>query len=220
MTKPKPDRIRLLIVDDHKVVRLGLITMFSRHRGVQIVADVGTMAEAVEEARRLKPDVILMDVRLPDGSGIDACREIRTACPDTQVLFLTSFADDDALLATVLAGAAGFLLKQADEVGVIHAVETVANGQSIMDPAVTNALFQRMRSFSNSEHNNASGTLSPQEERVMILVVEGKTNKEIALDMGLSEKTVKNYLSNIFQKMQVSRRSQAAVLFERHRIGR
>jgi two-component system, NarL family, response regulator DevR len=220
MSKPKQDRIRLLIVDDHKVVRLGLITMFSRHRGVQIVADVGTMAEAVEEARRLKPDVILMDVRLPDGSGIDACREIRTACPDTQVLFLTSFADDDALLATVLAGAAGFLLKQADEVGVIHAVETVANGQSIMDPAVTNALFQRMRSFSNSEHNNASGTLSPQEERVMILVVEGKTNKEIALDMGLSEKTVKNYLSNIFQKMQVSRRSQAAVLFERHRIGR
>jgi two-component system, NarL family, response regulator DevR len=220
MSKPKQDRIRLLIVDDHKVVRLGLITMFSRHRGVQIVADVGTMAEAVEEARRLKPDVILMDVRLPDGSGIDACREIRTACPDIQVLFLTSFADDDALLATVLAGAAGFLLKQADEVGVIHAVETVANGQSIMDPAVTNALFQRMRSFSNSEHNNASGTLSPQEERVMILVVEGKTNKEIALDMGLSEKTVKNYLSNIFQKMQVSRRSQAAVLFERHRIGR
>jgi two-component system, NarL family, response regulator DevR len=220
MSKPKQDRIRLLIVDDHKVVRLGLITMFSRHRGVQIVADVGTMAEAVEEARRLKPDVILMDVRLPDGSGIDACREIRTACPDTQVLFLTSFADDDALLATVLAGAAGFLLKQADEVGVIHAVETVANGQSIMDPAVTNALFQRMRSFSNSEHNHAGGTLSPQEERVMILVVEGKTNKEIALDMGLSEKTVKNYLSNIFQKMQVSRRSQAAVLFERHRIGR
>ena len=220
MSKPKQDRIRLLIVDDHKVVRLGLITMFSRHRGVQIVADVGTMVEAIEEAVRLKPDVILMDVRLPDGSGIDACREIRTACPDTQVLFLTSFADDDALLATVLAGAAGFLLKQADEVGVIHAVETVANGQSIMDPAVTNALFQRMRSFSNLEHSNASGTLSPQEERVMILVVEGKTNKEIALDMGLSEKTVKNYLSNIFQKMQVSRRSQAAVLFERHRIGR
>lgn len=220
MSKPKQDRIRLLIVDDHKVVRLGLITMFSRHRGVQIVADVGTMVEAIEEAQRLKPDVILMDVRLPDGSGIDACREIRTACPDTQVLFLTSFADDDALLATVLAGAAGFLLKQADEVGVIHAVETVANGQSIMDPAVTNALFQRMRSVSNSEHNHASGTLSPQEERVMILVVEGKTNKEIALDLGLSEKTVKNYLSNIFQKMQVSRRSQAAVLFERHRIGR
>jgi len=220
MSKPKPDRIRLLIVDDHKVVRLGLITMFSRHRGVQIVGDVGTMAEAVEAARRLKPDVILMDVRLPDGSGIDACREIRTACPDTQVLFLTSFADDDALLATVLAGAAGFLLKQADEVGVIHAVETVANGQSIMDPAVTNALFQRMRSFSNSEPNHTGGTLSPQEERVMILVAEGKTNKEIALDMGLSEKTVKNYLSNIFQKMQVSRRSQAAVLFERHRIGR
>ena len=110
MTPIKPDRIRLLIVDDHKVVRLGLITMFSRHRGVQIVGDVGTMEAAIEESKRLKPDVVLMDVRLPDGSGIDACREIRTMCPETQVLFLTSFADDDAMLATVLAGAAGFLL--------------------------------------------------------------------------------------------------------------
>ena len=220
MPKPKPDRIRLLIVDDHKVVRLGLMTMFSRHRGVQIVGDVGTMAEAIAHAQRLKPDVVLMDVRLPDGSGIDACRDIRATCPGTEILFLTSFADDDALLATVLAGAAGFLLKQADEKGVIHAVETVANGQSIMDPAVTHALLQRMRSFSVQENNHPSGTLSPQEERVMVLVVEGKTNKEIGLDMGLSEKTVKNYLSNIFQKMQVSRRSQAAVVFERHRIGR
>lgn len=220
MIKRKPDRIRLLIVDDHKVVRLGLIAMFSRHRSVQIVADVGTMAAAVEEARRLKPDVVLMDVRLPDGSGIDACRDIRTACPDTQVLFLTSFADDDAMLATVLAGAAGFLLKQADEEGVIHAVETVARGQSIVDPAVTHQLLQRMRSFSAQVPNSSTGPLSPQEERVMALVADGKTNKEIGLDMGLSEKTVKNYLSNIFQKMQVSRRSQAAVLFERQRIAR
>ncbi len=220
MTATEPDRIRLLIVDDHKVVRLGLITMFSRHRGVQIVGDVGTMATAIEAARRLKPDVVLMDVRLPDGSGIDACRDIRTTCPHTQVLFLTSFDDDDAMLATVLAGAAGFLLKQADEEGVIHAVETVANGQSIVDPSVTHALLQRMRSFSAQATANPSGALSPQEERVMALVVEGKTNKEIGLNLGLSEKTVKNYLSNIFQKMQVSRRSQAAVLFERQRIGR
>jgi DNA-binding NarL/FixJ family response regulator len=194
--------------------------MFSRQPGVQIVGDVGTMAEAVAHAQRLKPDVVLMDVRLPDGSGIDACREIRATCRSTQVLFLTSFADDDALLATVLAGAEGFLLKQADEKGLLHAVETIANGQSIMDPAVTHALLQRMRSFSVRDHDNASGTLAPQEERVMGLVVEGKTNKEIGLNMGLSEKTVKNYLSNIFQKMHVSRRSQAAVLFERHRIGR
>ncbi|MEP6888540.1 MAG: response regulator transcription factor [Nitrospirales bacterium] len=220
MTKPKGDRIRLLIVDDHKVVRLGLITMFSRHRGVQIVGDVGTMAAAVEDAQLLKPDVVLMDVRLPDGSGIDACREIRNLCPDTQVLFLTSFADDEAMFATVLAGAAGFLLKQADEDGVIRAVETVANGQSIVDPVVTHALLQQMRSFSAPTTSNPSGPLSPQEERVMALVVDGKTNKEIGIDMGLSEKTVKNYLSNIFQKMQVSRRSQAAVLFERQRIGR
>ena len=220
MPKPNSDRIRLLIVDDHKVVRLGLMTMFSRHRGVHIVGDVGTMAEAIEHAQRLKPDVVLMDVRLPDGSGIDACRDIRETCPGAEILFLTSLADDDALLATVLAGAAGFLLKQADEEGVIRAVETVANGQSIMDPAVTYALLQRMRSFSIQENNNPGGTLSPQEKRVMVLVVEGKTNKEIGLEMGLSEKTIKNYLSNIFQKMQVSRRSQAAVLFERQRIGR
>ena len=220
MTPIKPDRIRLLIVDDHKVVRLGLMTMFSRHRGVQIVGDVGTMEAAIEESKRLRPDVVLMDVRLPDGSGIDACREIRTMCPETQVLFLTSFADDDAMLATVLAGAAGFLLKQADEHGVIQAVETVAKGQSIVDPAVTHALLQRMRSFSSQTTANPSGALSPQEECVMTLVVQGKTNKEIGLDMGLSEKTVKNYLSNIFQKMQVSRRSQAAVLFERQRVGR
>ncbi|WP_447983527.1 response regulator transcription factor [Nitrospira sp. Nam74] len=220
MPKPNPDRIRLMIVDDHKVVRLGLMTMFSRQPGVQIVGEVGTMAEAIMHARQLKPDVVLMDVRLPDGSGIDACREIRATCPGTEILFLTSFADDDAVVGTVLAGAAGFLLKQADEKGLIHAVETVANGQSIMDPAVTHALLQRMRSFSVRDHDNASGRLSPQEERVMALVVEGKTNKEIGLDMGLSEKTVKNYLSNIFEKMQVSRRSQAAVLFERHRIAR
>ena len=157
---------------------------------------------------------------MPDGSGIDACREIRTTCPDTQVLFLTSFADDEAMLATVLAGAAGFLLKQADEEGVTHAVETVAHGQSIMDPAVTDALLQRMRFFSGEESAIPSGGLSPQENRVMTLMVEGKTNKEIALEMGLSEKTAKNYLSTIFQKMQVSRRSQAAVLFERQRSGR
>lgn len=217
--KSTADRIRLLIVDDHKVVRLGLTTLFSRHRGVHIVGDVGTMAEAVEAAQRLNPDVVLMDVRLPDGSGIDACREIRTACPATHVLFLTSFGDDDAMLATVLAGASGFLLKQADEGGVIHAVETVAGGQSIMDPAVTHALLQRMR-FSGQKSSGSSGVLSPQEKRVMTLVVDGKTNKEIAFEMGLSEKTVKNYLSNIFQKMQVTRRSQAAVLFERQRSGR
>lgn len=220
MSKLKAQRIRLLIVDDHKIVRLGLITMFSRHCRIQIVGDVGTMAQAIAQAQRLKPDVVLMDVRLPDGSGIDACRDIRATCPGTEILFLTSFPDDDALLATVLAGAAGFLLKQADEEGLIQAVETVANGHSIMDPATTHALLQYMRSCPVQEHTSPGGILSPQEERVMVLVVEGKTNKEIGLNMGLSQKTVKNYLSNIFQKMQVSRRSQAAVLFERHRIGR
>ncbi|WP_447977088.1 response regulator transcription factor [Candidatus Nitrospira bockiana] len=218
MGERKADGIRLLIVDDHKVVRLGLMAMFNRHPRVTIVGDVGTMHEAVSEALRLKPHVVLMDVRLPDGTGIEACREIRAACPDVRVLFLTSFADDDALLSTVLAGASGFLLKQADEEGVIRAVETIAKGDSVLDPAMTQALLERVRSLSIHGEAGTADALSPQEQRVMALVVEGKTNKEIGLDMGLSEKTVKNYLSNIFQKMQVNRRSQAAALFvERQR---
>jgi DNA-binding NarL/FixJ family response regulator len=151
----------------------------------------------------LKPHVVLMDVRLPDGTGIEACREIRAVCPDTQVLFLTAFADDETMFSSVVAGAAGYLLKQAEEESVVRAIETVAKGQSILDPAVTETLLQRVRS------------LSAQAETMLM----GKTNKEIGSEMGLSEKTVKNYLSNIFQKLQVSRRSQAAALFERQRAG-
>jgi DNA-binding NarL/FixJ family response regulator len=158
-------------------------------------------------------------VRLPDGTGIEACREIRAVCPDTQVLFLTAFADDETMFSSVVAGAAGYLLKQAEEESVVRAIETVAKGQSILDPAVTETLLQRVRSLSAQAETMLIGALSPQEERVMKLVVMGKTNKEIGSEMGLSEKTVKNYLSNIFQKLQVSRRSQAAALFERQRAG-
>jgi DNA-binding NarL/FixJ family response regulator len=177
------------------------------------------MADAVTETTRLKPHVVLMDVRLPDGTGIEACREIRAVCPDTQVLFLTAFADDETMFSSVVAGAAGYLLKQAEEESVVRAIETVAKGQSILDPAVTETLLQRVRSLSAQAETMLIGALSPQEERVMKLVVMGKTNKEIGSEMGLSEKTVKNYLSNIFQKLQVSRRSQAAALFERQRAG-
>jgi DNA-binding NarL/FixJ family response regulator len=219
MAKVKSDPIRLLIVDDHKMIRLGLTTMFSRHPAIEVIGEVGTMADAVTETTRLKPHVVLMDVRLPDGTGIEACREIRAVCPDTQVLFLTAFADDETMFSSVVAGAAGYLLKQAEEESVVRAIETVAKGQSILDPAVTETLLQRVRSLSAQAETMLIGALSPQEERVMKLVVMGKTNKEIGSEMGLSEKTVKNYLSNIFQKLQVSRRSQAAALFERQRAG-
>jgi DNA-binding NarL/FixJ family response regulator len=214
---PKPDTrpIRLLLVDDHKVVRVGLRTLLSASDRIQVIGEAGTMESAITEAARLKPDIVLMDVRLPDGSGIEACREIRTARPETRVLFLTSFADDDAVLATMFAGADGYLLKEIDEKGLLRAIETVAAGQSILDPAMTKRMLVRMKSLTEPAVASKQEELSPQEQKVLALVAEGQTNKEIASALGLSDKTVRNYLSNIFQKLQVSRRSQAAALYAR-----
>ena len=208
-TKP----IRLLLVDDHQVLRIGLRTLFTEAGGFQVVGEAATMAGAVTEALKLKPQVVLMDVRLPDGSGIEACRTIRTARPDTRVLFLTSFADDDAVLATILAGADGFLLKEVSSEQLINAVKAVSSGQSILDPAVTQRVLAKVKSLSVPAPQEKREPLSPQEERVLALVAEGKTNKEIAVALNLSEKTVGHYLENIFQKLQVTRRAQAAVYF-------
>ncbi|MEP6959803.1 MAG: response regulator transcription factor [Nitrospirota bacterium] len=208
-TKP----IRLLLVDDHEVLRLGLRTLFTEAGAFQVVGEAGTMAAAVAEASRLKPQVVLMDVRLPDGSGIDACRTIRADHEDTKVLFLTSFADDDAVLATILAGAQGFLLKEVSSEQLIQAVKTVASGQSILDSAVTQRVLAKVRSVSTPAPHEKRDPLSPQEERVLALVAEGKTNKEIAVSLNLSDKTVGHYLENIFQKLQITRRTQAAVYF-------
>src|SRR5581483_1467806 len=188
-------------------------TLFSEAGGFQVVGEADTMAKAETEAARLKPDVVLMDVRLPDGSGVEACRTIRAAEPATRVLFLTSFADDDVLLATILAGADGFLLKEVSGDHLLDAVKTVAGGRSILDPAVTQQVLARMKSLSVSAKEEKGETLSPQEQRVLALVAEGMTNKEIASSLNLSEKTVGNYLVNIFQKLQVTRRAQAAVYF-------
>lgn len=207
--------IRLLLVDDHKVVRVGLRTLLGESNRIRVVGEADTMESAVAEAARLTPDVVLMDVRLPDGSGIEACREIRTARPATRVLFLTSFADDDAVLATMIAGADGYLLKEIDEEGLIRAIETVAGGQSILDPALTKRMLVRMQSLAGPDAAGKRDELSPQEQKVLALVAEGQTNKEIAAALGLSDKTVRNYLSNIFQKLQITRRSQAAALYAR-----
>lgn len=215
MPKEGTKAIRLLIVDDHEVLRMGLRTLFSETGGFQVVGEAGTMATAVTEAARLKPNVVLMDVRLPDGSGIEACREIRAARPETHVLFLTSFADDDAVLGTILAGADGFLLKEISSDELIRATRSVAIGMSILDPAVTQRVMARMKSLSVSTKEEKSNLLSPQEQRVLALVAEGKTNKEIATSLDLSDKTVGHYLENIFQKLQVSRRSQAAAMYAR-----
>ncbi len=205
--------IRLLLVDDHEVLRIGLRTLFAEAGGFQVVGEAGTMAAAVAEAARLKPQVVLMDVRLPDGNGIDACRMIRADHEDTRVLFLTSFADDDAVLATILAGANGFLLKEVNREQLIQAVKTVASGRSILDSAVTQRVLAKVRSESSPSPQGKRDPLSPQEERVLALVADGKTNKEIAVSLNLSDKTVGHYLENIFQKLQVTRRAQAAVYF-------
>jgi two-component system, NarL family, response regulator DevR len=210
--------IRLLLVDDHEVLRLGLRTLFTEVGGFQVVGEAATVAAAVTEASRLKPKVILMDVRLPDGSGIDACRSIRTAHSDTRVLFLTSFADDDAVLATILAGADGFLLKEVSSEQLIDAVKTVASGRSILDPSVTHRVLAKVRSLSTPASTGKLEPLSAQEERVLALVAEGKTNKEIAASLNLSDKTVGHYLENIFQKLHVTRRAQAAVYFTQQHL--
>ena len=210
-TETKP--IRLLLVDDHEVLRIGLRTLFTEAGAFQVVGEAGTMAAAVAEAARLKPQVVLMDVRLPDGSGIDACRMIRADHQETRVLFLTSFADEDAVLATILAGADGFLLKEVSSEELVQAVKRVASGRSILDPAVTHRVLAKVRSMSTTAPHEKRDPLSPQEERVLALVAEGKTNKEIALSLNLSDKTVGHYLENIFQKLHVTRRAQAAVYF-------
>jgi DNA-binding NarL/FixJ family response regulator len=207
-------KIGLLLVDDHEVVRIGLRTLIEKSESIEVIGEAGTVAAAIAEARRLRPEVVLMDLRLSDGSGINACREILSRDPSARVLFLTSYSDEDAVRATVLAGAAGYLLKEIGHHALIKAIEDVASGQSIMDPRVTQTVLNEL---SDSSKTKSGGTeeLSPQERRVLALVVEGKTNKQIALALGLSDKTVKNYLSNAFQKLQVHRRSHAAVVYSR-----
>ena len=200
--------LRLLLVDDHEVVRAGLRALLEGVEGLEIAGEAGTVAEAVREASRLRPAVVLMDLRLPDGSGVDACREILSAAPQTRVLFLTSHSDEQAMVSTVLAGAAGYLLKDIGHQALVGAIRDAAQGRPILDADIARPLVSRVQS---------SDALSAQERRVLALVVEGKTNKEIAAALELSDKTVKNYLSNAFQKLGVARRAQAAALFAKSR---
>jgi DNA-binding NarL/FixJ family response regulator len=204
-----------LIVDDHEVVRVGLLTVLSRQDSISVVGEASTVTGAIREAGALKPDVVLMDVRLSGGSGVDACRAIRDSCPATRVLFLTSYQDDEAVLAAVVGGAAGYLLKQVNAEELLRAIHAVAQGQSILDPAITRPLLVRMRSQGEEASKPPQAALSSQQHRVLALVAEGKTNKEIGSSLELSDKTVKNYVRFIFQKLKVSRRAQAAAFFIR-----
>ena len=204
--------IRLLLVDDHEVVRVGLKTVLSRVSDFQVIGEVGTMKEAITASKRLEPTVVLMDIRLPDGSAVEACRDILAEIPTTRVLFLTSYANAETVQAAVLAGAHGYVLKEIGSKALIESIKTVATGQSILDPSVTRQVFSWMKTLPNSTLSSTPPSLSPQEKRIVALIAEGKTNKEIALSMGLSHKTVKNYLANIFEKLGITRRTQAAAL--------
>jgi two-component system response regulator DevR len=219
MTTTAQKSIDILIVDDSELVRTGLKTLLDAHARtagtlLRLVGEASTASLAVKETVRLKPDVVLMDIRLPDGSGLEACRKILASDPDTKVLILTSVIDDNLVYDAMSSGAHGYLLKEINAQGLCQAIIDVAAGKFILDPTVTTHVLNLVRSGSNPPNEQDKlATLSAQERRVLALVAEGKTNKEIAESMGLSDKTVKNYLSNIFEKLKISRRSQAAVLY-------
>lgn len=211
-----PDQVRIMIVDDHEVVRMGLRTLLDRREHFTIVAEAGNAAEAVSAAREAKPDVIVMDIRLPDGSGVEATREIRGERPEAKVIMLTSYADDEAIYGSIMAGASGYLLKQTRGQNLAEAIERVSRGESLLDPAVTDKVLERMRSLAKGEEDELA-PLSAQERKILALVSEGKTNREIAGEVFLSDKTVKNYVSSILSKLNLRRRSEAAAFMAEHR---
>jgi DNA-binding NarL/FixJ family response regulator len=206
---------RVMICDDHEVVREGLRGLIGRQAGMSVVGEAGTVAEAIDVAARCKPDVLIMDVRLPDGSGVEACRSIREANPDVKVIMLTSYADDEALFASIIAGASGYLLKQTRGQAVVDAVTAVAAGSSLLDPDVTGKVLERLREM--RAEDPALASLTEQERKVLAGLAEGKTNREIGEGLFLSEKTVKNYVSRILDKLGLARRAEAAAYMAKNK---
>jgi two-component system response regulator DevR len=202
--------LRVVVVDDHELVRKGLSAMLDRRPAFRVVAEAAGVEEALESVRRLQPDLVVMDVRLPDGSGVEACREIRAEFPSIRVVIFTSYPDEEAVLAAVVAGASGYLLKQIRARDLVVSLEAVGRGESLLDPEQTRSVRERMRRIAARENPDALAGLTGQERRILMLLAEGQTNKEIALEVSLSPKTVKNYVSTILSKLNVERRAQAA----------
>ena len=219
MSRTRAGPVRVLIVDDHEIVRSGLRTMLSLQNGISVVGEADGVKGAIVESCRLKPDVVLMDVRMPNGGGMEACRAIRDTCPNTRVLFLSSYEDDEALRAALVGGASGYLEKHISAEKLLRAIHAVAQGQSMFDPTITQPLLTRMR-VSKEVSEPLQTALSTQQQRVLELVAEGRTNKEIGSSLELSDKTVKNYIRFIFRKLNVTRRAQAAALFTRDSAAR
>jgi two-component system, NarL family, response regulator DevR len=218
-----PKSISVLIVDDSELVRTGLKTLLDLHgeshgQRLRVVGEAHSQATAIAETARLKPNVVLLDIRLPDGSGLGACRQILADDPEVKILVLTSVIDDNLVYEAMSCGAHGYLLKEINAQGLCQAIIDVAAGKFILDPSLTTRVLNLVRSGATPPaEQNKLAILSAQERRVLALVAEGKTNKEIAEQMGLSDKTVKNYLSNVFEKLKINRRSQAAVMYLEHR---
>ena len=211
-----PGRLRVMLVDDHELVRDGLRAVLGASGEFDIVAEAADEVEAIREAERTSPDVVLMDVRLGAGSGIEATREIRARRPKTRVLMLTSFADDEALFASIMAGAAGYLLKQIRGGEIVAAVRAIGAGGSLLDPALTRTVLEQWREARSRLRDERLARLSAQEERILGRVAAGRTNREIAAELHLAEKTVKNYVSTILDKLEVARRAEAAAYLARH----
>jgi DNA-binding NarL/FixJ family response regulator len=209
--------IRVFLLDDHEVVRRGVRDLLEMEIDIEVVGEASTAAEALVRIPAVRPDVAVLDVRLPDGDGVSVCREIRSELPEIACLMLTSFADDDALVDAIMAGAAGYVLKQIRGTDLVGAVRTVASGGSLMDPRTTSRMMQRLRD--QAAKNDPLAPLSDQERRVLELIGEGLTNRQIGERMFLAEKTVKNYVSSLLSKLGMQRRTQAAVLATEVRRG-
>jgi two-component system response regulator DevR len=209
---------RILLVDDHEVVRLGLKSLLERHPQFDIVGEAASAREALDAVEKTHPDVVVMDIRLPGTSGIEACEEITSRFPETRVLMLTSYAEDEMLFSAIRAGASGYVLKQIGGDELVHALEAVARGEALLDPAVTQRVFQEVRRAVKEEEASAFAHLSQQEKHVLLLVSEGKTNREIAKALFLGEGTVRNYVSSILSKLGVSNRAEAAAYAVEHNL--
>jgi DNA-binding NarL/FixJ family response regulator len=209
---------RILLVDDHEVVRLGLRALLERHPQFEVVAEAGTARDAIDQVEQYSPDVVVMDIRLPGGSGIEACEEISEKHPNTKVIMLTSYAEDEMLFSAIRAGASGYVLKQIEGEGLVRAIEAVGRGEALLDPAVTQRIFQEVRKAAKEEEASAFAALTQQEKHVLMLVSEGKTNREIAKALFLGEGTVRNYVSSILSKLGVSNRAEAAAYAVEHNL--
>ena len=210
--------LRILLVDDHEVVRLGLKSLIERHAGFEVVAEAASQHEAVQKALAYDPDIVVMDIRLAGGSGIEACEQIMMQRPSTKIIMLTSSAEDEMLFSAIRAGAVGYVLKQVGGNDVIRSIEAAARGEATLDPSLTQRIFDEMRRSIKQEEATAFNELTSQEMHVLALIAEGKTNREIAQTLYLSEGTVRNYVSGILSKLQVSNRAEAAAYAIRHHL--